>query len=236
MESDAEPRSGATRLGQRIRSGRPVHAGAGPSRVFAGSGLILEPRGVRFGCGHPGHFGFREPDGQEQPYHVPTRDRLDDGTCGVGLASGPSTDDRPEALFGDSELIPEDPLEQILADLGAFVVRDLGPQARAVRQVSEVAPMITGPSAAPSEAGLLGPSVVGDVLTQVPERRQGSAAGDGRLRRLGHGFGEQDRLELLVRSGIHEPINPRESLDHVGRESRALVVLEDAEELIDLVE
>lgn len=81
-------------------------------------------------------------------------------------------DNLPEALFCDLELIAKDPMEEVIADLSMFIVRDLGPQASTVRKVSEIAPMIARSSATAGEVRLLRPAIVCDVLTQFPERRQ----------------------------------------------------------------
>ena len=81
-------------------------------------------------------------------------------------------DNLPEAIFCDLELNAKDPMEEVIADLSVFVMRDLGPQASTVGKVSRIAPMIARSSATPGEVRLLRPAVVCDVLTQFAECRQ----------------------------------------------------------------
>lgn len=95
-------------------------------------------------------LGLGESDGEQQPRDQPTRYRFDSRFGYVGLGSGPPTDDLPEASLGDLKLIAKDPMEQVVADLGALIVRNLRPKARTVGQLAEVAPMIADSSAPPS--------------------------------------------------------------------------------------
>jgi hypothetical protein len=133
---------------------------------------MFEPRGVGFVSGHLRDLGLRESDGEHQARDEPSGNRFDGWLECPGLDSRPPMDNLPEALFCDLELIAEDPMEEVVADLSVFIVRDLGPQARTVGKVSEIAPMIARSSATPGEVRLIRPAVVCDVLTQFPERRQ----------------------------------------------------------------
>ena len=127
---------------------------------------------MRFVSGHLRDLGLRESDGEQQARHEPAGDRFNGWLSCLRLASRAPVDNLPEALFCDLELVAKDPMEEVIADLSVFIVRDLGPQASTVWKVSEIAPMIARSSATPGEVRLLRPAVVCDVLTQFPERRQ----------------------------------------------------------------
>lgn len=101
-------------------------------RVFSRPASVFDPRGVRFVRGHPGNLGLRQTDGEEQPRHQPTRNGLDSRSCYLSLGSRPPADDLPEPLLRDLELIAKDPMEQVLANLGVGVVRDLRSQTGAI--------------------------------------------------------------------------------------------------------
>ena len=101
-------------------------------RAFARLGLICEPRSVRFVSGHLRDLGLGESDGEQQARDEPPGNRFDGWLLCQRLDSRPTMDHHPEALFGDLELIAEDPMEEVIADLGVFIVRDLGPQASPV--------------------------------------------------------------------------------------------------------
>lgn len=167
------PMSASNRSRGCRRRGSPVRrAQPGDLPIFARLGLICEPRGVRLVSGHLGDLGLGESDGEQQTHDEPTGNGFDGQLSCPRLDLRPPMDNLPEALFGDLELIPKDPMEEVVADLSVFVMRDLGPQASTVRKISEIAPMIARSAATPGAVWLLRPAVVGDVPTQFAERRQ----------------------------------------------------------------
>jgi len=151
----------------RLRGAQP-----GDLPVFSRLRLVCQPRGVRFVSGHLRDLGLGESDGEQQTRDEPTGNGFDGRLWCLRLDSRPPMDNLPETPFCDSELIAKDPMEEVVADLSVFVVRDLGPQASTVWKVPKIAPMIARPSATPGEVRLLRPAVVCDVPTQFPERRQ----------------------------------------------------------------
>ena len=82
---------------------------------------------------HRGNLGLRQPDGEQQSRHQPAGNRFDLRADRLHLGSATAMDDLPEARLGHAQLISHDPMEQIGADLGVFVVRDLRPEAGPVR-------------------------------------------------------------------------------------------------------
>jgi len=126
---------------------------------------MREPRGVRFVSGHLRDLGLPESDGEQQARDEPTWNRFDGRLSCQRLDSRPPMDDLPEALICGVELLAKDPMEEVIADLSMFIVRDLGPQASTVGKVSEIAPMIARSSATAGEVRLLRPAFVGNELT-----------------------------------------------------------------------
>lgn len=95
-------------------------------------GLVGEPGCVRFVSGHLRDLGLRESDGEQQARDEPAGNRFNGWLSCLRLGSRPPMRNLPEPPFCDLELISKDPMEEVIADLSVFIVRDLGPQASPV--------------------------------------------------------------------------------------------------------
>ena len=111
---------------------RPTRALSGESRGRVDScaaalraRLVLDPSGLGLLRGHARDILFWQPHREDKAGHEPARDRLDSGRE-FGLRTDSSANDGPEVVLGYAQLIPQDPAEQVRADLRALVVRDLG--------------------------------------------------------------------------------------------------------------